>query len=122
MTFKEFKNQYEDIWNTSKKDNPNIEIAHKIGFDISGTNKILSNHALYAVYWLIVNGFEGKITKNNTAKTEYVVQKEGVTDTFTLTATNQSPTKCNIEQYMELFNKSFDMKCQIEQLKNELRK
>lgn len=122
MTFKEFKNQYENIWNTSKADNPNIETARRIGFDISGTNKVLSDHALYAVYWFIVNGFEGKITKNNTAKTEYVVQKEGVTDTFTLTATNQSPTKCHIEKYMELFNKSFNMKCQIEHLKNELRK
>ena len=56
-------------------------------------------------------------TKNNTAKTEYIVQKEAVTDTFTLTATNQSPTKCDIEKYMELFNKSFNMKCQIEHLK-----
>lgn len=82
----------------------------------------MSDHALYAVYWFIVNGFEGKIAKNNTAKTEYIVQKEGVTDTFTLTATNQSPTKCDIEKYMELFNKSFNMKCQIEHLKNELRK
>jgi methionine aminopeptidase len=122
MTFKEFKNQYEYVWNSAEMDNPNTEIAHRIGFDISGTNKVLSDHALYAVHWFIVNGFEGKITKNNTAKTEYIVQKEGVTDTFTLTATNQSPTKCNIEKYMELFDKSFNMKCQLEHLKNELRK
>ena len=39
-----------------------------------------------------------------------------------ITATNQSPTKCNIEKYMGLFDKSFNMKCQIEHLKNELRK
>lgn len=48
MTFKKFKNQYEYFRSTSEEDNPNIEIAHRIGFDISGTNKVLSDHALYS--------------------------------------------------------------------------
>jgi hypothetical protein len=82
----------------------------------------LSDSALYAVWWFITNDFTGKIIKNNTAKTEYEITKNDVTDIFTLTATNQRPDKCDIKKYMELFNKSFNMKCELEQLKAQLRK
>lgn len=123
MTFKEFKKLYETIWNESTETNPNIEFTANLNkFNISYTNKVLSDSALYAVWYFVTNGFTGGIIKNNTAKTEYTIIKNGVTDTFTLTATNQSPTKCDIKKYMELFNKSFNMKCELEQLKAQLRK
>lgn len=89
--------------------------------DISKTDKELSAHAQYAIKWFEQNGFSGKLTVNNTNKTEFLVMKDGTEDVFTLTATRQDPRKCDIQKYMELFGKSFTMKQEIERLKRELK-
>ena len=112
-----FENYNNEVIKILKKDTTNLD-----KFNIGSTDKVLSDSALYAVWYFITNDFTGGIIRNNTSKTEYKVTKNGVTDIFTLTATNQSPTKCDIKKYMELFNKSFNMKCELEQLKAQLRK
>lgn len=88
--------------------------------DLSRTQKELSESVQYAVKWFEKNGFDGQLTRNNTAKTEFVVSKDGVSDTFTLTATRQDPRKCDIKRYMAEFEKSFTMKCEIEALRKQL--
>ena len=84
--------------------------------DISKTNKELSASVEYAIQWFEQNGFSGKLTVNNTNKTEFIVMKDGTEDIFTITATKQDPRRCNIQMYMELFRKSFEMKQEIASL------
>ena len=88
--------------------------------DTSKTNKELSDAVQYVIRWFDDNGFSGKLTVNNTSKTEFWVHKEGVEDIFTLTATKQDPRKCDIAKYMTLFGKSFAMKQEITRLKAQL--
>ena len=85
--------------------------------DTSKTDKELSAHAEYAIKWFESHGFTGKLLRNNTAKVEFEVEKDGTSDTFRLTATQQSPAKCDIKLYMEQFGKSFAMKQEIERLR-----
>ena len=122
MPFGEFKNNYDYVWEHSIASNPNEEFEDTIQlyYSLGNTDKELSESALYVVWWFNVHGFRGEIVRNNTAKTEYSVCKDEVTDTFTLTATNQNPKKCDIKKYMNCYKKSFDMKCEIERLKKEL--
>lgn len=88
--------------------------------DTSKTDKELSSSVEYAIQWFESNGFTGKLTINNTAKTEFTVSKDGTSDTFRLTATQQDPRKCNIADYMKQFGKSFAMKQEIERLRGEI--
>lgn len=119
MEFSEFLAKYKYIWFTSYVKNPNKEFEpYCQPISLGDTDKILSNSALYATWWFIQNGFDGILTVNNTRKTEWFVARDRVSDTFTLTATNQNPKKCNISAYMEDFRKSFEMKCEIERLRS----
>lgn len=90
--------------------------------DISKTNKELSAHVEYAIQWFKSHGFSGKLIVSNTAKTEFVVEKDGTSDSFRLTATQQDPRKCDIKLYMGQFGKSFAMKQEIERMKKQLGK
>lgn len=117
MEFKEFITKYNNVWKVSKADNPNKEFEHYCQPITICTDKILSDSAIYVIWWFVHNGFFGSLVRNNTNKTEWVVTRNGITDTFTLTASNQNPKKCDIKSYMDSFRKSFDMKCEIEKLK-----
>lgn len=118
MTFKEFKKLYDQIWNDSTADNPNVEFNDNFkSFDMRRTNKVLSDSALYTIWYLNENGYTSYLTTNNTSKTEWTVTKDDTTDTFTLTATNQNPKKCKIKEYVKLFEKSFAMKQELEKLR-----
>lgn len=116
MEFKEFLTTYEKMWKTSIAENPNKEFERYCKPITIGTNKILSDSAIYVTWWFMKNGFFGSLIRNNTSKTEWVVARNGVTDNFILTATLQSPKKCDIKAYMKEFEKSFNMKCEIERL------
>lgn len=85
--------------------------------DVSRTCKQMCESLLRAIEWLNQNGFSGVITVDNTTKTEFKLTKNGVEDTLTLTSAMKNPQKINILDYMKLFNKSFEMKCEIERLK-----
>ena len=118
MKFNEFKELYETTWNNSSSDNPNAEFNDNFkSFNIRKTNKVLSDSALYTIWYLNENGYTSYLTTNNTSKTEWTVTKDDTIDTFTLTSTNQNPKKCNIKEYMKLFEKSFAMKQEIEKLR-----
>ena len=117
MEFKEFLTTYEKVWKTSTAENPNKEFEKYCQPITICTDKILSDSAMYAIWWFVENGFFGSLVRNNTSKTEWIVTRNNVTDNFTLTATLQSPKKCNIKAYMKEFEKSFEMKCEIEKLK-----
>lgn len=118
MKFAEFKKLYQEIWRTDKSDNPNQSFAKALfgAIDIN-TDKELSESVLYAMWFFYNNRFTGALTVNNSSKTEFTVMRDSVSDTFTLTATQQNPQKCDIKSYMEQFEKSFNMKCEIERLK-----
>lgn len=118
MEFSEFLAKYRYIWFTSHAMNPNKEFEQYCQPITICTNKILSDSAVYAIWWFVQNGFYGSLITNNTSKTEWVVSRDDVTDNFTLTATQQNPKKCDIKSYMECFRKSFDMKCEIERLRS----
>lgn len=118
MTFNEFKKLYENTWNNSTAENPNTDFNDNFkSFDMRRTNKVLSDSALYVIWYLNENGYTSYLTTNNTSKTEWTITKEDTIDTFTLTSTNQNPKKCNIKEYVKLFEKSFAMKQELEKLR-----
>ena len=118
MNFNEFKKLYEKTWNNSKAENPNAEFNDNFkSFNIRRTNKVLSDSALYVIWYLNENSYTSYLTTNNTSKTEWTVTKDDTIDTFTLTTTNQNPKKCNIKEYVKLFEKSFAMKQELEKLR-----
>lgn len=118
MKYPEFKKLYHEIWNSDNSDNPNKSFANAFFSAIElNTNKELSDNVLYALWFFYNHKFTGTMTINNSSKTEFIVKRDDVTDTFTLTATQQNPQKCDIKSYMDQFEKSFNMKCEIERLK-----
>lgn len=85
--------------------------------DTSKIRKDTNPHEEYAIKWFNDNGFSGRVTHQWVSETAFEVEKNGVTDSFRITATYQSKDKCNIKEYMEQFAKSFAMKEKIERLK-----
>ena len=118
MKYPEFKKLYREIWNSNNSDNPNKSFANAFFNAIElNTNKKLSDNVLYALWFFYNHKFTGTMTINNSSKTEFIVKRDNVADTFTLTATHQNPQKCDIKSYMDQFEKSFNLKCEIERLK-----
>ena len=118
MKFTEFKKQYQEILLVSTMDNPNVEFTKSVDSSIViNINKELSASVIYAIWFFNEHVFSGEITVNNSRKTEFSVNRDGVTDTFRLTSAQQNPQKCDIKSYMNQFEKSFNMKCEIERLK-----
>jgi len=71
-----------------------------------------SKNEKYAEQWFDKNGFEFKLIKQHISKTKYEVSKDGIVETFELPS---AVTDC--KKYMELFDKSFEMKKQIVQMR-----
>ena len=118
MKFLEFKKLYHEIWRVCATDNPNGEFTKSVDISIViNTNKELSESVVYAIWYFNEHSFSGELTVNNSSKTEFSVNKDGITDSFRLTASQQNPQKCDIKSYMNQFEKSFNMKCEIERLK-----
>lgn len=118
MEFKEFSSGYYEFIRTAERYN---EYFIKCNTSITVLKeKELSEHELYAIWYFTQNGYTGRITTMNSAKTEFEVSKDDVSDTFTLTAALQNPKKCNIQSYMQLFEKSFQLKSKICKMKSQL--
>lgn len=123
MTYTEYLEAYRKVWYGCKTDNPNAEFAEKYSPNIEiRTNKDLSDSTVYAIWWFNENNFSGALTINNTKKTEFEVNRDNVSDVFTLTVANQNPAKCDIKAYMNQFEKSFRMLCEIQAMKVKLGK
>lgn len=88
--------------------------------DTSKIRKYTTENEDYAIKWFNEHGFNGKVLHQWTTETSFEVEKDGITDTFRLTYTHRNPKKCIIEEYMKQFEKSFEMKVQIEKMKAEL--
>ncbi len=82
--------------------------------------KYTTEHEDYAINWFNEHGFTGEVVHQWVTETAFQIQKDGVVDSFRLTATQMDPRKCNIKEYMKQFEKSFNMKCEIERLKQQL--
>lgn len=87
--------------------------------DTSKAKHELSPCIKYVVKWFDENGFDAKLTTYNTNKTVFEVSKDGVNDRFEITTSREKMDK--MKSYMEFFAKSFDMKCENERMKQELR-
>lgn len=119
IEFKKFRNGYYEHIKTSDSYNDYLlQNDIPITFD---KEKELSEHELYAIWFFTQNAYTGSIITHNTAKTEFEVRRDGVSDVFILTSANQNPKRCDIVKYMELFEKSFQMKTEICQMKNKLK-
>lgn len=113
----DFKNTYKSYIKSFNETTYNNYFADN-NFSITvTTDKELSESAVYVIWWFNENGFTGRMTTNNSAKTEWKVEKDNTTDIFTLTASNQNPKRCDIKKYMDLFNNSFKLKQEIDRLK-----
>ena len=72
------------------------------------------------VRWLDQNGFVGKLITANINKIAFLVTRDGVSDTLEVSSTRKSDTFSAIE-YCEQFERSFNLKCENERLRNILR-
>lgn len=118
MEFNTFKRAYHALRAGSTSDNINQEFFADMPVTLSIKDKELSDSELYAVWYMVENGFTVLYKTCNSSKTELVATKGEVSDLFTLTATNQNPKRCDIKQYMELFSKSFAMKEELVRLRS----
>ena len=90
--------------------------------DITNAKWDLSKEEKSAIKWLDDNGYNGKILKQYVSKTIFEISKDGITDNFELP---QSIDSKQIKNYMEQFQKNWNMLCELKklrQMKNQLEK
>ena len=87
--------------------------------DVSKAKSDLTPCIKYVVKWFNENGFNAKLITYNVNKTVFEVNKNGVNDIFEITASREKMNE--IKDYMTFFEKSFNMKCENEKLKQELK-
>lgn len=88
--------------------------------DTTNTKWDLSKEEKTAIKWLDDNGYNGKILKQYVSKTVFEISKDGITDNFELP---QSIDAKQIKNYMEQFQKNWDVLCKLKklrQMKNQL--
>ena len=82
--------------------------------DTSNAKWDLSKEEKYAIKKLEENGFDGKIEKQFISKTIFTISKDGISDKFELT---QGIVIKNMAQYMEQFQKNWEMFCELQKLR-----
>lgn len=86
--------------------------------DTSNAKWDLSPEERYAVTWFNDHGFSGRIVKQYVSKTKFLVSKDGVEDRFELI---QGVKDLDIYAYMQQYLKSFNLLCEINQMKEQLK-
>ena len=86
--------------------------------DITNAKWEFSKNEKFVIKWLEDNGYNGKIVKQYISKTIFEISKDGVTDKFELI---QSIPSQNIDEYMEQFKRNWEMLCQVQQLRKEVK-
>lgn len=83
--------------------------------DLSKIKWEMSHNEKYAVKWFNDHGFDGEV-KQYLSKTKFTLTKDGKTDTFEL------PTTADVEikSYMQQYEKSWKLHCEINQLRRQL--
>ncbi len=84
--------------------------------DTSKAKWEFSDEEKYAIDWFNKNGFSGNLDRQHISKTKFTITKDNVTDKFEL----QSGTGYDIAAYMEQYGRSFEMLCELTQLRAEL--
>ena len=77
--------------------------------DTSKAKYTLSPAEEYTVKWFSDNGFVGSITKQTQSKTVFDIERNGISDTFTLIMSKGRVQ--NIEKYMENYRKEYELLC-----------
>lgn len=89
--------------------------------DITNAKWDLSKEEKSVIKWLDDNGYNGKILKQYVSKTILEISKDGITDNFEL---SQGIDSKQIKNYMEQFQKNWDMLCELKklrQIKNQVK-
>lgn len=89
--------------------------------DITNAKWDLSKEEKSVIKWLDDNEYNGKILKQYVSKTVFEISKDGITDNFELP---QSIDAKQIKNYMEQFEKNWDVLCELKklrQMRNQIR-
>lgn len=89
--------------------------------DTTNTKWDLSKEEKSVIKWFDDNGYNGKILKQYVSKTVFEISKDGITDKFELP---QSIDSKQIKNYMEQFQKNWDVLCELKklrQMRNQIR-
>lgn len=89
--------------------------------DITNAKWDLSKEEKSVIKWLDDNEYNGKILKQYVSKTVFEISKDGITDNFELP---QSIDAKQIKNYMEQFQKNWDVLCELKklrQMRNQIR-
>jgi hypothetical protein len=71
-----------------------------------------SKEEMFVIKWLEENGFEVELKEQFVSKTKFIVRKDDVVDNFDLT---QGLKKMNIKQYMQQYERQFELLKQIKE-------
>lgn len=83
--------------------------------DTSKAKWDLSTNDKAAIKWLEANGFSGVLVKQYISKSVFRVEKDGVGDTLEIPDSKDRPN-------MEQFGRNFERFCELQKLKEELRR
>lgn len=82
--------------------------------DITNAKWDLSKEEKSVIKWLDDNEYNGKILKQYVSKTVFEISKDGITDNFELP---QGIDSKQIKNYMEQFQKNWNMLCELKKLR-----
>lgn len=88
--------------------------------DTRNINKDLSPGIIKIINWFNDNGFDGYIKTYNVNKTEFVVSKNGVTETLEVPAHREQEDSINY--VINSFENNFNLHCEVISLRQELEK
>lgn len=97
---------------------PELEVPENKSLDLSNMRWAFAKEEKYAIRWFNTNGFSGKLIGQYLSKTKFEVEKNGVTDIFELP---QGLPAIDIKAYMEQYAKSFEMKCELQVLREQVK-
>lgn len=86
--------------------------------DLTNKKWDFSKDEEYAVRWFEEHGFNGNLKKQFVSKTIFIVSRDGLTDEFGLP---QSSKDFDVKQYMDSFERNWNIKIELEQLRREVR-
>lgn len=75
-------------------------------------------HEKYAIAWLESHGFDVVVEKRYISKDIFTVSRDGVADRFELPLSDES---IDYGKYLVQYEKSFDMLCELQRLRAEVK-
>lgn len=90
--------------------------------DVSKAKNEFNDCELYAINWFDNLGFDVRIAYQNTRGTEFDVTRNGISDTFRLTATRMYKYAADLELYLQQWYDSYLRKVENIRLKEELQR